>query len=178
YNAWAESGYDTAFCQENFIQYKSMCRARSVRGQLEALCERVEIAAGEEPGTTSFSEADAVSIGKCITAGFFYNAAQLARGAYETLKTRRPVAIHPSSCLAPKNRGGATGPDGKPIAPRDEDGGPSNIMPPRWVCYYELVETSKEYMRTVIEIQPAWLVEIAPHYYKAKDVQPAAKGAA
>jgi pre-mRNA-splicing factor ATP-dependent RNA helicase DHX16 len=25
-------------------------------------------------------------------------------------------------------------------------------------------------MRQVIAIQPEWLVEIAPHYYKAKDI--------
>ena len=31
--------------------------------------------------------------------------------------------------------------------------------------YHELVFTSKEYMRQVVEIKPEWLVEIAPHYY-------------
>lgn len=30
---------------------------------------------------------------------------------------------------------------------------------PRWVIYYELVLTSKEYMRQVMEIQPNWLLE-------------------
>ena len=36
---------------------------------------------------------------------------------------------------------------------------------PRWLVYHELVFTSKEYMRQVLEIKPEWLVEIAPHYY-------------
>lgn len=44
---------------------------------------------------------------------------------------------------------------------------------PRWVVYYELVYTTKEYMRQVIEIKPEWLVDIAPHYYKMKDVEDA-----
>ncbi len=37
--------------------------------------------------------------------------------------------------------------------------------------YHELVLTSKEFMRTVSEITPAWLVEIAPHYYRRNDIQ-------
>ena len=41
---------------------------------------------------------------------------------------------------------------------------------PRWVVYHELVLTSKEYMRTVSEIKPAWLVEIAPHYYSKREL--------
>ena len=41
---------------------------------------------------------------------------------------------------------------------------------PRWLIYHELVMTTKEYMRTVSEIKPAWLVEIAPHYYSKKEL--------
>ena len=42
---------------------------------------------------------------------------------------------------------------------------------PMWVIYFELVLTSKEYMRNLIEIDPKWLLEIAPHYYKASDFE-------
>jgi pre-mRNA-splicing factor ATP-dependent RNA helicase DHX16 len=41
---------------------------------------------------------------------------------------------------------------------------------PRWVVYQELVLTSKEFMRTVSEIKPGWLVEIAPHLYSKTDI--------
>lgn len=30
--------------------------------------------------------------------------------------------------------------------------------------------TSKAYMRTVSEIKPEWLIEIAPHYYSKKEL--------
>ena len=40
-----------------------------------------------------------------------------------------------------------------------------------WVLYHELVFTTKEYMRQVIEIKPEWLVEIAPHFYKKKEIE-------
>lgn len=41
---------------------------------------------------------------------------------------------------------------------------------PRWVVYQELVLTSKEFMRTVSEIKPDWLVEVAPHMYSKKEI--------
>jgi len=38
------------------------------------------------------------------------------------------------------------------------------------VVYHELVLTSKEFMRTISEIKPDWLVELAPHMYSRKDI--------
>ena len=64
--------------------------------------------------------------------------------AYRTLKTHQSVHVHPSSSLF-----------------QDK---------PRWVLYHELVFTSKEFMRQIIEIEPEWLLEVAPHYYKPTDV--------
>jgi pre-mRNA-splicing factor ATP-dependent RNA helicase DHX16 len=42
---------------------------------------------------------------------------------------------------------------------------------PKWVIYFELVLTSKEYMRSNMPLMPEWLVEAAPHYHKAKDLE-------
>jgi len=41
---------------------------------------------------------------------------------------------------------------------------------PKWVIYNELVFTTKEFMRDIIEINPEWLIEIAPHYYKRDEL--------
>ena len=43
YNQWEETGFSTQWCYENFIQPRSMKRARDVRDQIEGLMERVEI---------------------------------------------------------------------------------------------------------------------------------------
>jgi len=43
YNGWAESGFSTQYCYENYIQIRSMKRARDIRDQLLGLMERVEI---------------------------------------------------------------------------------------------------------------------------------------
>ena len=85
------------------------------------------------------------NIKKCITSGFFYHCAKLQRnGSYRTVKNPQTVSIHPSSGLAKEL--------------------------PKWVVYFELVFTSKEYMRQCIEIQPKWLIEIAPHYYQTREI--------
>ncbi|CAI5767896.1 pre-mRNA-splicing factor ATP-dependent RNA helicase DHX16 [Podarcis lilfordi] len=43
YNQWVECGYSMQWCYENFIQFRSMRRARDVREQLEGLMERIEV---------------------------------------------------------------------------------------------------------------------------------------
>lgn len=37
---------------------------------------------------------------------------------------------------------------------------------PEWVVYHELVLTTKEYMREVTTVDPKWLVEFAPAFFK------------
>ena len=36
---------------------------------------------------------------------------------------------------------------------------------PEWVLYHEFVLTSRHYIRTNIEVEGEWLVDIAPHYF-------------
>jgi pre-mRNA-splicing factor ATP-dependent RNA helicase DHX16 len=144
YSEWAASEYSASWCFENYVQLRSIKKARDIRDQLVSLCERVEIDA-----TASAPPDDAIdSTLKAVTAGFFYNVAKLGRtGEYQTVKHHKTVYIHPSSVLA-----------------KEEE-------PPGWVVYFELAFTTKEYMRQVAPIQPSWLIEIAPHYYQEGDVE-------
>ena len=143
YNQWTEREYSTQWCAENFIQHRSMKRARDIRDQLANLMKRVEI----EP-TSNIN--DDVGIRKAFTSGFFYNAAQISKaGGYRTVKQKQTVYIHPGSCLF------------------DQE--------PKTVVYHEVVFTKKEFMRQLIEIDSTWLVEVAPHYYKASELPQANK---
>lgn len=82
---------------------------------------------------TKTSNLDNIAIRKAIASGFFYNAAKLEKnGAYRTLKNPHAVQIHPSSCLFKSER------------------------LPRYLVYHELVYTTKEFMRQIIEIESAW----------------------
>eukprot|EP00736_Rhodelphis_marinus_P003018 Rmarinus@m.1683 len=147
YNQWRDAGYSQQWCFEQYIQERSIKRARDVKEQLLGLLERVEI-------ELESSASDSVNIRKAIVAGFFFHAGKLQKsGAYRTVKNPQTVHIHPSSILTPK----------------DED----SLDLPKWVVYHELVFTSKEYMRTVSEIEPSWLLELAPHYYKSKEIEEA-----
>ncbi|CAM8879472.1 unnamed protein product [Rhodiola kirilowii] len=83
-------------------------------------------------------------IRKAITAGFFFHAARKdPQEGYRTLVENQPVYIHPSSALFQRQ--------------------------PDWVIYYELVMTTKEYMREVTVIDPKWLIELAPRFFKSSD---------
>ena len=80
-------------------------------------------------------------IRKAITSGFFFHCARKdPQEGYRTLVENTPVYIHPSSALFQQQ--------------------------PDWVIYHELVLTSKEYMREVCMIDPKWLVEMAPRFFK------------
>lgn len=139
YNQWAGSDYSTHWCYENYIQHRSMKRARDVREQLVGLMERAEIQLVS--GIT-----ETVNIRKSITAGYFYHIARLSKGGnYKTAKQNQTTYIHPTSSLFEEL--------------------------PKWVLYHELVLTNKEFMRQVTEIESKWLLEVAPHYYKAGEIE-------
>lgn len=83
-------------------------------------------------------------IQKAITSGFFFHAARKdPQEGYKTIVEQQPVYIHPSSSVFQQQ--------------------------PDWVIYHELVFTSKEYMREVMAIDPKWLVELAPTFFKKAD---------
>ncbi|KAJ9301499.1 hypothetical protein DTO271G3_1634 [Paecilomyces variotii] len=141
WNQWVDSDFSYVWARENFLQQRSLTRARDVRDQLAKLCDRVEVT------VSSAGSNNLIPIQKAITAGFFPNAARLQRGgdSYRTVKNGQTVYLHPSSTLFEVN--------------------------PKWVIYHELVLTSKEYMRSNMPLQPEWLVEVAPHYHKKKDLE-------
>ncbi|KAI8898230.1 P-loop containing nucleoside triphosphate hydrolase protein [Globomyces pollinis-pini] len=84
------------------------------------------------------------TVRKAICGGYFRHAAKKdAQEGYKTLVEGTPVYVHPSSALFNKQ--------------------------PEWVLYHELVMTTKEYMREVITIEPKWLTEVAPNFFKVAD---------
>lgn len=143
YSQWEENECSSQWCNDHYIQIRSMRRARDIKEQLKGLLERVEIDP-EDESLSEYSDDQNTNIRKCITAGFFYHCAKLQKnGSYRTVKFAQNVKIHPSSMLFKSQ--------------------------PDCLIYHELVLTTQEYMRNVIEIKPEWLIEIAPHYYRETD---------
>ncbi|KAK3058276.1 hypothetical protein LTR09_001354 [Extremus antarcticus] len=142
WNQWLDADFSFVWARENFLQQRSLTRARDVRDQLTKLCERVEV----DPASTC-GASNLPPILRALTAGFFPNAARLQRSgeSYRTVKNNLTVHLHPSSVLMESR--------------------------PKWVVFYELVLTSKEFMRSCMPLQPEWLNELAPHFYKKGDVE-------
>jgi pre-mRNA-splicing factor ATP-dependent RNA helicase DHX16 len=93
------------------------------------------------------SSSDHDSIRKAFTMGFFSNSAQIQKSGecFRSIKHNQSIYIHPSSVLFGHQ--------------------------PKFVIYFELMFTTKEYMRQILEISPEWLLDAAPHYFKSEDIE-------
>ncbi|KAJ8139926.1 hypothetical protein OY671_006876 [Metschnikowia pulcherrima] len=143
---WKDSGFSNLWCEDNFLQYRTLKRTREIRQQLEGLCSKVGI--DLEEAAQDQSQVDEEKIQKSLLSGFLPNLARLSKlgNNYVSLKRKHPVYIHPSSGLG------------------------SVKPPPKLVLYHELVLTSKEYMRNCMRVEEKWVDEVARHYYSEKDL--------
>ncbi|KAL8616322.1 ATP-dependent RNA helicase [Nucella lapillus] len=135
FNAFIKNGKNSRWCSDHFLNYKGLTRAVEIREQLKRLLKRFKV-----PLVSCEDEVD--QLRRCLTAGFFANAARLtASGSYRTVRDDHELFLHPTSVL-------------------------SNHIPlPPWLIFNEVVHTSKEYMRDVTAMQAEWLCELAPHFY-------------
>ncbi|PHH51224.1 Pre-mRNA-splicing factor ATP-dependent RNA helicase prp22 [Ceratocystis fimbriata CBS 114723] len=93
YNSWKRNGYSAPWCFENFIQARSMKRAKDVRDQIAKIMERYR-----HPIVSCGRETQKVRQALC--SGFFRNAARKdPQEGYKTLMESTPVYLHPSSAL-------------------------------------------------------------------------------
>ncbi|KXS93622.1 hypothetical protein AC578_4209 [Pseudocercospora eumusae] len=84
---------------------------------------------------------DTTRVRQALCAGFFRNSARKdPQEGYKTLVEGTPVYMHPASALFGKAA--------------------------EHVIYHSLVETTREYMHNVTAIEPKWLVEAAPTFFK------------
>lgn len=134
YNSWKRSKFSKPWCQEHFLQYRVLMRAKDVRTQLERIMERYKHAVVS-------CGADTNPVRQALCAGYFRNGARKdPHEGYKTLIESTPVYLHPSSALFGKQA--------------------------EWVIYDTLVLTTKEYMQCTTSIEPKWLVEAAPTFFK------------
>lgn len=84
---------------------------------------------------------DTMRVRQALCSGFFRNSARKdPQEGYKTLVEGTPVYMHPASALFGKHA--------------------------EHVIYHSLVETTREYMHNVTAIEPKWLVEAAPTFFK------------
>ncbi|KAI9339719.1 P-loop containing nucleoside triphosphate hydrolase protein [Pilaira anomala] len=136
YHAYKTNNEDQNWCYDNFMNHRSLKSADNVRNQLRRTMEKYDL----DLVSTDFEHRSYyTNIRRAIVAGYFMQVAHLERsGHYLTVKDNQIVQLHPSSCLDHK---------------------------PEWVLYNEFVLTTRNYIRTCVEVKAEWLLEVAPSYY-------------
>ncbi|EFC46607.1 predicted protein [Naegleria gruberi] len=143
FHAFGQNGYDKKWCFDNYLNYRSLRSAESVRKQLDQLMAKSGInRVSEDHNSVEYYR----NIRKALCTGFFMNVAFKDRSNhYCTVKDNQVVALHPSTTLN---------------------------HTPEWVIYDEFVLTNKQYVRTVTEIEGEWLLDYAPHYFEIDHFPP------
>ena len=94
---------DSKWCQDNYLNFRAMTRAVSIRAQLKRYLERFGIDAGETLPTNKKLEdmsSKAEQIRKCLTTGYFAHAARMQPdGTFKTVNGGITLHAHPSSLM-------------------------------------------------------------------------------
>ena len=139
YLQWKNHRYSTDWCLEHFIHPKAMVKAREILSQLEDIMSQQKVKKVSCEGSWDV-------IRKCICSSYFYNSARMKSiGEYSNMLTGTKSHLHPSSALYGLG------------------------YTPDYICYHEVILTSKEYMSCVTAVDGAWLAELGPMFFSVKE---------
>lgn len=134
------------WCHDNFVNGRAMEHAAEIRAQLVGYAVDLGMSArsaDDAYGGAGSGAAEPTPLQRALVAGFFMHAAtRQPDGTFKTLLGNKIVYIHPSSVLFQRK--------------------------PDCVLFHELVLTKRRYMRGVLQIEAAWLPEIAPQCYASR----------
>lgn len=125
---------ESKWCRDNYLNFKSMTKAVSIRGQLKRYMERFGISV-EESLASQKNQGHSDQIRKCLTAGYFAHAARAQPdGSFKTVGGEVTLHAHPSSLLFNRKAD--------------------------WVIFHELLETgNKTFIRDITKIEKSWLLD-------------------
>jgi ATP-dependent RNA helicase DDX35 len=150
YQAFITKGQKgSKFCHENNLNFKSMSRAVSIRGQLKRYLERFGIPVDQLDKTASSETLNkAEQIRRCLTAGYFAHAARMQPdGTFKNVAGGTILHAHPSSLMFNRKAD--------------------------WVIFHEVMETgNKIFIRDITKIEKEWLTEYAPEFYTLTSGRP------
>lgn len=139
YLRWKDNNYSSSWCTDHFIHPKAMRKAKEVHTQLSDIMKSQRVKV-----STAGSDWDKVR--KTICASYFYNSSRIKGiGEYVNMLTGLPSHLHPTSALYGLG------------------------FTPDYVCYHELIMTSKEYMSCVTAVEGEWLAELGPMFFSVKE---------
>jgi len=131
--------FNAEWCTKHFIHSKGIRKAREVHAQLIDLMKQQHLTPRSCDGSWD-------DIRKAICSAYFYNSSKMKGiGEYTNMLSGIPSALHPSSALFGLG------------------------YTPDYVCYHELISTSKEYMSCVTAVEGEWLAELGPMFFSIKE---------
>ncbi|CCJ29153.1 unnamed protein product [Pneumocystis jirovecii] len=130
------------WCHENFLNFKALSRALSIKTQLRRYLERFKIPIKSENPKNGTD-----NIRKCLISGYFSHAAKMQPdGSFRLVKGDAILYAHPNSIMFNRKTD--------------------------WVIFNEVLETGKKiFMRDITTVKKEWLLELAPHYYTIEEPQ-------
>ncbi|KAJ5811837.1 hypothetical protein N7474_008138 [Penicillium riverlandense] len=145
YQAFVTKGKkDSKWCRDNLLNYQSLQRAVSIRGQLKRYLERFGIQVDETLSTHRAVDPSKQpeQIQRCLTTGYFAHAAKMQPdGTFKTVSGGLTLHAHPTSLMFNRKAD--------------------------WVIFHEIMQTGdKTYIRDVTKIEKSYLLEYAPEYYR------------
>ena len=139
YIQWKQNKYSSSWCNDHFVHPKAMKKAREVHGQLMDIMKTQKVVIASSGGSWDI-------VRKAICSSYFYNSARIKGiGEYVNMLTGIPSSLHPSSALFGLG------------------------YTPDYVCYHELIMTTKEYMSCVTAVDGEWLAEMGPMFFTIKE---------
>ncbi|KAI1343970.1 P-loop containing nucleoside triphosphate hydrolase protein [Xylariaceae sp. FL0016] len=132
---------EAKFCHDNYLNFKALVRAVSIRAQLKRYLERFGITVDENLKTSAAGRGDQVR--RCLTTGFFAHAAKMQPdGSFRNVEGGTVLHAHPSSLMFNRKA--------------------------EWVIFHEVMETgSKTFIRDITKIEKSWLLEYSAGFYHA-----------
>lgn len=140
YKLATESRNTRQWCKENCVHSRGIKTAQSICEQLSSILSRQEIKQDKDIDSSSVSH----RVRQSLCYGLFCNAARVSpnRRSFRTMDGHCTSAyIHPGSTLF----------------------GSEDSLD--WVVYFELVETTKTYMRTLCPIRYSWVQDLLPQLH-------------
>lgn len=137
YSLWKKSGESEEWCKKHFVHNRSLLRASDIRNQIHEQMIKANLKLSSCGDYTRNTE----PILRSIVSGFFSKASKRSTlSEYRTLVDDHLVYLFPGSALFGHE--------------------------PEYIIYHEIVNTTKEYMRNTVRVDPRWLIELAPSFYR------------
>ncbi|KAK7087756.1 probable ATP-dependent RNA helicase DHX37 [Littorina saxatilis] len=149
--ACESEGMSPAFCARNGIRYKAMLEIRKLRSQLtkEVNLKLPGVNLCIDPGLAPPAELQMLQLRKIVATGLADHVARLCpdpppgtkdrhKHAYQCAELEDPVYIHPTSALCKQKK--------------------------EFVVYQYIHQTTRQYMKGIVAIEPGWLPVLAPFH--------------